>query len=119
VQVSLAWDAPTDVDLHVTDPANEEIYFANTTSASGGELDLDSNAACSIDNINNENITWPVNGAPNGTYTVELVYWSACTQAQTNYTVTVFVRGQSPQTYSGTLVTASTSIKVPIGIFTR
>jgi hypothetical protein len=33
--------------------------------------------------------------------------------------VTVFVRGQSPQTYSGTLVTASTSIKVPIGIFTR
>jgi hypothetical protein len=119
VQVSVAWDAPTDVDLHVTDPANEEIYFANTTSASGGELDLDSNAACSIDNINNENITWPVNGAPNGTYTVELVYWSACTQAQTNYTVTVFVRGQSPQTYSGTLVTASTSIKVPIGIFTR
>jgi len=119
VQVSVAWDAPTDVDLHVTDPASEEIYFANTTSASGGELDLDSNAACSIDNINNENIVWPVGGAPSGSYSVDLVYYSACTQPQTNYTVTIFVRGQTPQTFSGTLVTASTSIKIPIGNFTR
>ena len=119
VQVSVAWDAPTDVDLHVTDPANEEIYFANTTSASGGTLDLDSNAACSIDNINNENITWPIGGAPSGTYSVDLVYWSACTQPQSNYTVTIFVRGQPAQTFSGTLVTASTSIRIPIGTFTK
>jgi hypothetical protein len=119
VQVSVAWDAPTDVDLHVTDPANEEIYFANTTSASGGTLDLDSNAACSIDNINNENITWPVNGAPSGTYTVELVYYASCSQPQSNYTVTIFVRGQATQTFSGTLVTANTSTRIPIGTFTK
>lgn len=119
VQVSVAWDAPTDVDLHVTDPSNEEIYFANTTSASGGTLDLDSNAACSIDNINNENITWPINGAPSGTYSVDLVYYSACSQAQTNYTVTIFVRGQSAQTFSGTLVTPSTSLRIPIGSFIK
>jgi hypothetical protein len=119
VQVSVAWDAPTDVDLHVTDPADEEIYFANTTSASGGTLDLDSNAACSIDNINNENITWPVNGAPAGSYSVDLVYYSACSQAQTNYTVTIFVRDQPTQTFSGTLVSPSTSIRIPIGTFTR
>jgi hypothetical protein len=119
VQVSVAWDAPTDVDLHVVDPAQEEIYFANLTSASGGTLDLDSNAACSIDNINNENVTWPVGGAPSGSYSVSLVYWSACTQPQTNYTVTIFVRGQAAQTFSGTLVNASTSVKIPIGTFTK
>jgi hypothetical protein len=119
VQVSVAWDAPTDVDLHVFDPDSEEIYFANTTSASGGTLDLDSNAACSIDNINNENITWPVGGAPSGTYSVSLVYWSACSQPQSNYTVTIAVRGQTPQTFSGTLVTANASTRIPIGTFTR
>jgi hypothetical protein len=119
VQVSVAWDAPTDVDLHVFDPDSEEIYFANTTSASGGTLDLDSNAACSIDNINNENITWPIGGAPSGNYSVSLVYWSACSQPQSNYTVTIFVRGQAAQTFSGTLVTANSSTRIPIGTFTR
>lgn len=119
VQVSVAWDAPTDVDLHVFDPDSEEVYFANTTSASGGTLDLDSNAACSIDNINNENITWPVGGAPSGNYSVSLVYWSSCSQPQSNYTVTIFVRGQPAQTFSGTLVTANSSLRVPIGTFTK
>ncbi len=119
VQVSVTWDAPTDVDLHVVDPAQEEIYFANLTSASGGTLDLDSNAACTIDGINNENITWPVSGAPSGTYEVSLVYWSACSQPQTNYTVTVFVRGQAAQVFSGTMVTSNANTKIPITTFTR
>ena len=119
VQVSVAWDAPTDVDLHVTDPDAEEIYFANTTSASGGTLDLDSNAACTIDGINNENITWPIGGAPSGTYSVDLVYYSACSQPQSNYTVTIFVRGQAAQTFSGTLVTGHFSTKIPIGNFIK
>jgi hypothetical protein len=119
VQVSVAWDAPTDVDLHVTDPSGEEVYFAHKTSASGGTLDLDSNAACTIDNVNNENIVWPVGSAPSGNYTVELVYWSACTQPQSNYTVTVVIAGQQPQVVSGTLVNASSSTKIPIGTFVR
>jgi hypothetical protein len=119
VQVSVAWDAPTDVDLHVVDPSGEEIYFGNTTAASGGTLDLDSNAACSIDNVNNENITWPVGGAPTGQYSVHLVYWSACSQPESNYTVTIVSRGQTPQVFSGTLTTASTSTPIPIGTFTR
>ena len=119
VQVSVAWDAATDVDLHVTDPSGEEIYFGNLTSASGGTLDLDSNAACTIDNVNNENIVWPAGGAPTGQYTVHLVYWSACTQPQTNYTVTILVVGQQPQIFSGTLITANANTPIPIGTFTR
>lgn len=89
VQVTLSWDSDADVDLHVVDPSGEEIYFANRSSASGGELDLDSNAGCSLDNVRNENITWPVGAAPRGTYIVRVDYWSNCGVARTNYTVLV------------------------------
>jgi len=89
VQVSASWDALSDVDLHVVEPGGREIYYADSRSPAGGELDLDSNAACGIDRKNNENIRWPVGRAPAGTYIVRLDYWSSCGVAQTNYVVTV------------------------------
>jgi hypothetical protein len=89
VQVTLSWDADADVDLHVVDPAGEEIYYAHRTSASGGSLDLDSNAACTIDGVRNENITWPVGRAPRGQYTVRVDYWSSCGVPRADYTVRV------------------------------
>jgi hypothetical protein len=101
VQVSVAWDSPTDVDLRVTDPFDEEVYFGNLQSASGGFLDLDSNPACSIDGINNENIVWPSGQAPTGTYKVRLDYWDDCGQPETNWVVTVQSAGQAPQIFSG------------------
>ena len=42
VQVSVVWDAPTDIDLRVTDPMNEEIYFGNRSSASLARLSAES-----------------------------------------------------------------------------
>jgi hypothetical protein len=89
VQVTAQWDTDSDVDLHVVDPAGWEIYWANRTSPSGGELDLDSNAGCSIDGVRNENITWGTGEAPAGEYTVRLDYWSSCDVPQTNYTVLI------------------------------
>ena len=89
VQVTLSWDADSDTDLHVVAPGGDEIYYARRQSPSGGELDLDSNAGCNIDGIRNENITWPVNSAPRGQYTVRVDYWSSCGVARTNYTVRV------------------------------
>jgi hypothetical protein len=100
VQVTLSWDADSDVDLHVVDPAGEEVFYAHRQSASGGELDLDSNAGCSIDGVRNENITWPVGRAPRGSYTVRVDYWNNCGVAQTNYTVRVN-NGGSVQVFSG------------------
>ena len=100
VQVTLSWDADSDVDLHVIDPAGEEIFYAHRLSASGGELDLDSNADCDIDGVRNENITWPVGRAPRGTYTVRVDYWSSCNVASTNYTVRVN-GGGNVQIFSG------------------
>lgn len=102
VQVSVAWNTAADVDLHVLDPAGEEIYWGSRTSASGGELDLDSNAGCGSDQPRNENTVWPVGGAPTGTYVVRLDYWDACGATQTDYVVTVWVKGRDAQVFSGT-----------------
>ncbi len=101
VQVTLSWDTDADVDLHVVDPSGEEVYWANRNSASGGELDLDSNAGCSTDDVRNENITWPVGTAPRGSYVVRVDYWSSCGVAETDYTVLVN-NGGDVQIFSGT-----------------
>lgn len=38
LQIRLAFGADADLDLYVTDPLQETVYFANTPSASGGRL---------------------------------------------------------------------------------
>lgn len=106
VQVSVSWDAESDVDLHLVEPGAEEIYYGNPTAASGGTLDLDSNAGCSIDHVRNENITYPNVTPPHGTYTVRVDYWDSCSVAQTKYVVTVHVKGQATRTFSGTFTGA-------------
>lgn len=93
MQVTVTWDTGADVDLHVVDPAGQEIYWGDRQSASGGELDLDSNAACAGDDVRNENITWPVGTAPQGTYTVRVDYWSSCGATETNLTVLIHNEG--------------------------
>ena len=105
IQVTLSWDRDSDVDLHVIAPGGEEIYYARRQAPSGGELDLDSNAGCSIDGVRNENITWPVGRAPRGQYTVRVDYWSSCNVTQTNYTVRVN-NGGSVQIVSGSFTGA-------------
>jgi len=100
VQVSVSWDADSDVDLHVIDPAGDEVYYGATVIASGGELDLDSNAACIIDGVNNENITWAA--AAEGTYTVRLDYYLGCDVDETSYVVTVQRVDHDAETFSGT-----------------
>lgn len=106
VQVSVSWDAMSDVDLHVVDPSGAEVYYGSDLVASGGRLDLDSNASCGIDGKNNENITWPTGSAPRGSYTVRVDYWDSCGVAKTNYVVTVRVKGKAPAVYSGSFTGA-------------
>jgi hypothetical protein len=105
IQVALSWNTQTDVDLHVVDPRGEEVYWANPTSASGGRLDLDSNAGCSIDNKNNENIRWPA-PAPVGTYTVRVDYWSNCNVTGTTTYSVVVNNGGSSTVFTGTFAPA-------------
>lgn len=119
VQVSVSWTGASDVDLHVIDPNGEQVYFANPASASGGTLDLDSNAACNIDNKNNENIVWPVGGAPRGEYRVVVDYWDDCGVARSDYVVTIQAEGQEPQIFSGSFVgPATATVDAEIATFT-
>lgn len=108
VQISVSWDAPSDVDLYVVDPAGDEIFYGQRTSASGGELDLDSNAACSGEDARNENVTWPDGAAPSGEYTVRVNYWDDCGESETNWVVTIRQEGQSPRSYTGTFTGSGT-----------
>lgn len=117
VQISVSWTGASDVDLRVIDPSGEEVFFGNLSSASGGTLDLDSNAACSIDNVNNENVVWPVGGAPRGEYRVIVDYWSDCGVPRSDYVVTIQAEGQEPQIFSGSFVGPATS-SVPAEITT-
>ncbi|NBC17402.1 MAG: hypothetical protein GVY18_08835 [Bacteroidetes bacterium] len=102
LQVSLNWDQPVDLDLHVETPNGEDIFYGNETGQNGGTLDLDSNAACGIDNINNENITWGDATPASGDYTVRVDLWSSCNvDTDIAYVVTINVCG-AVQTYDGT-----------------
>ena len=121
IQVTVNWDTEADVDLHVVDPSAQEIYWASRTSASGGELDLDSNAACNGDGVSNENITWNEGTAPNGTYTVRVDYWSACEASETHYTVLINNGGDvsiTHGTFTGSGDNGGAGSGVLIGTFT-
>ena len=98
VKISLSWDTFTDVDLHVTEPNGEVIYYSHKTSATGGQLDLDSNPGCSIDGINNENVYWPDGASPPGEYEVKAHMYSDCEEGGATGTVTMSFCGEdSPQ----------------------
>ncbi len=96
LQVSLSWDQPNDVDLHLVEPDGEEIYYSADYSSNGGVLDLDSNPDCYIDGVQNENITYSEESTvETGTYTVRVDLYSACSvTAQTNFIVTARLNGE-------------------------
>jgi hypothetical protein len=79
LQISLSWNKPYDLDLHLVEPDGEEIFYSNKISANGGSLDLDSNPGCSIDGIQNENITYSKESiVETGIYRVRVDLFSAC-----------------------------------------
>ncbi len=106
VVATVKWTGASDVDLHVIDGKGQEVYYANPTTAEGGSLDLDSNAGCDIDNVNQETISWPQGHAPTGTYTVKVAYYDDCGVGTTTYNGTIQVKGHGttsfgPFTFSG------------------
>jgi len=100
VTIRLDWaklSGRTDIDLHVIDPAGEEIFFNHMRSASGGWLDRDD-----IIGPGPEHVYWE--NAPEGTYTVKLHYYPGSeSRAVTSYRVTVNVEGFTLGTYSGSI----------------
>jgi hypothetical protein len=71
VRVSLVWDNRNDLDLHVTAPSGEEIFFGHRSSACGGALDVDRNVSGET-KTPVENVRWVRGTAPAGTYKVKV-----------------------------------------------
>lgn len=117
LQVTLRWNQPQDLDLYVVEPlpagGSCEIYYGKPGVNPGapviplpfplppsgcgakGWLDIDSNRACTIDNVDVENVIWDAGLAPTrGTYEVRANYWQNCTGASsTPYEVEVRANG--------------------------
>jgi len=69
VTVSLLWNTTDDIDLYVTSPLGDTVYYGNKISYSGGELDVDRQVDTFVVNPV-ENIYW--DNPPRGTYTVKV-----------------------------------------------
>ena len=93
VQVTLRWTGTADLDLHVLDPAGSEIWYGSPTAASGGELDVDANAACQEQQARPvENVFWPDGAAPRGEYRVTVDFYQDCDgSGVVDYEVTIKV----------------------------
>lgn len=112
LQIRLTWDADeTDLDLHVTDPAGDEIYFLYPCSRSGGYLDLDN-----TEGLGPENVIWDAN-APDGAYQVGVVYYSA-TDPVTHATVTI-TNGLGVEKSYPLTVSYDENALVPVVTFTK
>ncbi len=74
VRVRLAFGAGADLDLYVTDPLTESLYFANTPIRSGGELDADQTCDDPAPRIERASFA----PAPPGRYRVGVDFMSRC-----------------------------------------
>jgi hypothetical protein len=107
VQVTLEWDSDADLDLGVTDPTGEEVSFSNSgPTATGGELDVDSNVGCDGEG-SVENIFWPPGQAPAGQYTASVTGFTtdSCSQgAQAgDFVLTIRVAGRPDEVHPGSV----------------
>jgi hypothetical protein len=71
VRVTLVWDNRNDLDLHVTTPSGEVIYFGHRASVCGGVLDVDRNPRGET-TTPVENVRWAKGAAPEGAYQVKV-----------------------------------------------
>ena len=82
VRIVLTWDtAGTDVDLHVVEPSGEECFYKHKSTRSGGSLDTDDR-----DGFGPE--TYVLERAPDGLYTISVVYFASRGRGSTKCSIT-------------------------------
>lgn len=70
LRCSLAWYNGDDLDIHIIQPRDNEIYYSHRTGASGGVLDVDMNAGGIHSRKPVENVIWEDEPRMEGMYTV-------------------------------------------------
>ena len=113
ITIRLDWSkhsGDTDIDLHVVDPAGEEIAYYNMYSLSGGYLDRDD-----VVGPGPEHVRWT--DAPVGTYKIYVHYYpnEEEDRSVTTYTVSVTANDITYQPKSGSIAYDQ---YIPVGQFT-
>ncbi len=110
LQVTLNWSSNADIDLHVIEPGGEEIWYQNTVSSMGGELDRD-NQCADFSLGRPENIYWTL--PPYGWYQVNVVYYEDCGGAgPVNFTIRVCIQGNCSNPIGGTVNAVDETVSV-------
>jgi len=126
--VSLQWDTPTDLDLHVLVPANNaagyvEVWTKHRSADPGnptagtspdGTLDFDSNANCQIDGQDLENVIW-TGSPPVGHYVVRVAAASLCGLTSAAWYAEASVSDVSKGATSGVFTEAATRSSAEAG----
>ena len=94
VEVALIWWNTSDLDLHVVDPASEDIHYGHKKAQSGGELDVDMNVKSPFSSEPVEHVYFPQGGAPGGHYRVLVVCFMDRAQTPNQYKVEVKANGE-------------------------
>lgn len=118
VQVTLRWETTDDLDLAVTDPNGNTAFFGNPSVASGGQLDVDSNAGCMNSTSNPvENVFWPTGEAPEGEYLVSVTLFTRCTTSSEPipFELTILTQGET-RTETGTVSNDQTTVTFPFSL---
>jgi hypothetical protein len=93
VRVQLVFGGEADLDLYVTDPALETVYFANTPAKLGGSLEAD--LRCDAGTPRVETVLLPA--APAGRYRVGVDFPERCKRAVESAPFVVRVEGTGLQ----------------------
>jgi hypothetical protein len=111
LQVSLAWDGPSDLDLMVVCPGGEQIFFQRR-SGCGGTLDVDMNAQ-RHSQTPIENIFWPQNSAQAGRYKVRVSLYGRQGESRPSIPFQIRIKnGADVRTIPGTVGQGSSIVDV-------
>ncbi len=94
IQVTASWRGAPDIDLRITDPSGEEVYFGHRQSASGAQMDIDANGECTLSRPTAENVRWATQTPPSGRYEIKLTAFDLCGAADASATISVSVGGR-------------------------
>lgn len=110
LKVTLLWNFPADLDLHIFEPNGNEIYYENKLdSVTGGFLDVDNREG---GYGSAENIFWE--NPPGGEYIVYVKYYKAFDDIprQGNCQIVIFKGKESPVTYNIEMLEVGKKIQV-------
>jgi hypothetical protein len=119
IEANLQWSTADDLDIEITDPRGEKVFYLKPRIPSGGSLNTgDNNPGCYLaSGGTQEEISWPPATAPKGQYVATVRFFSRCTDTfpPVPFTLTLKIKGQT-QTITGTVSEESPTVTVPFAM---